>query len=149
MALDDDIAVLARVTLFAPLDRQALKLIAFGAEPHALAAGRMLGRAGEMADGGFVLVSGTLARLDVTDEIAEKAFTKPGTLFGELSLLARCAWAATYRAETECMLLRVPRPLFRRVLEEYPETAAMLEASIRADLTEKLRQMEHLSARAR
>jgi CRP-like cAMP-binding protein len=147
MSLDDDIAVLARVGLFSVLDNEALRLIAFGAESHEMAAGRLLCRAGDIADGGFVLVDGVIARLSDADDKPEYLLDKPGTLFGELSLLARTAWAASYRAEKPSRLLRVPRPLFRRIMDEFPETAATLETILTQDLAQKVRVMEQIARR--
>lgn len=142
MALNDDIAVLARVALFAKMGEEQLRLIAFGAEPVQLPQGNMLCRAGEMADGGFVLVAGKLARLIGSTQDIDRTFTEAGTLIGELSLLTRCAWQSTIAAETSCRLLRLPRPLFRRILEEYPQTALELERTLTADLSTKVRAME-------
>ncbi|MGL4406643.1 MAG: cyclic nucleotide-binding domain-containing protein [Notoacmeibacter sp.] len=142
MALDDEMAVLARVALFTNLGSEQLRLIAFGAEPYELPEGRLLCRSGEIADGGFVLVSGQLARLNDRAQTIERSFTEAGTLIGELSLLTRCAWQSTIIAAKTSRLLRLPRPLFRRILEEYPQTAIDLEKILTADLSNKVRLME-------
>ena len=142
MALEDDMAVLARVALFTTLGDEELRLIAFGAEPHELPKGRLLCRMGETADGAFVLMSGKLARLSENSEKIDRLFTEPGTLIGELSLLTRCAWQSTIIAETNCRLLRLPRALFRRILEEYPKAAFELRERLTADLSRKVRLME-------
>ena len=47
-------------------------------------------------------------------------------------------------AETDCELLRLNRKLFRRMLEEYPETAATLHARIKHDLQDMLAQITKL-----
>ena len=142
MALEDDMAVLARVALFTTFGEEELRLIAFGAEPHELTKGRLLCREGETADGAFTLLSGTLARLGENDGKTERQFTQAGTLIGELSLLTRCKWQSTIIAETDCRLLRLPRPLFRRILEEYPKTAFELRQKLTADLSRKVHLME-------
>jgi CRP-like cAMP-binding protein len=147
MALEDDMAVLARVALFTSLGDEQLRLIAFGAEPYDLAEGRLLCRAGEVADGGFVLVSGSLARLHDNAQTGgaptiDRTFSDTGTLIGELSLLTRCSWQSTIIAETASRLLRLPRPLFRRILEEYPRTAFEIEKVLTADLSSRVRLME-------
>jgi CRP-like cAMP-binding protein len=142
MALEDDMAVLARVSLFGTFSEEQLRLIAFGAEPYELSAGRLLCRSGETADGGFVLVSGRLARIDTNTEAVERSFAEAGTLVGELSLTTRCAWQSTIIAETACRLLRLPRPLFLRILSEYPKTASEIRQRLSADLATKVRLME-------
>ena len=142
MSLENDIAVLSRVAMFANMSKEQLRLIAFGAEPCTLAQGNLLCRQGEIADGGFVLVAGKLARLVGNSEDIDRTFTETGTLIGELSLLTRCAWQSTIAAETSCRLLRLPRPLFRRILEEYPQTTREIEQMLTADLSTKVRAME-------
>ncbi len=144
MALENDMAVLARVPMFATLGDDQLRLIAFGAEPYDLVEGRRLCRAGDMAECAFVLTSGTLARLagDDEDDQIERSFSEPGTLIGELSLLTRCEWQSTIIAQTQCRLLRLPRPLFRRILDEYPNTALDIKERMTADLSAKVRLME-------
>jgi CRP-like cAMP-binding protein len=142
MALEDDMAILARVALFTTLGEDQLRLIAFSAEPHDLAKGRILCRAGETADGAFVLMAGGLARLEDNSQTVDRHFTEPGTLIGELSLLTRCAWQSTIMAHTASRLLRLPRPLFRRILEEYPKSAFELRERLTADLSRKVHLME-------
>lgn len=142
MALEDDIAALSRVALFTTFGEEELRLIAFGAEPHELAKSHLLCREGEIADGAFVLLSGTLARLGGTSGKTDRHFTEPGTLIGELSLLTRCKWQSTILAESNCHLLRLPRPLFRRILEEYPKAAFEMRQRITADLSRKVQLME-------
>ena len=144
MALENDMAVLARVPMFATLGDEQLRLIAFGAEPYELDEGRHLCCAGDQADCAFVLTKGTLARLAGNDEEGqiERSFSEPGTLIGELSLLTRCQWQSTIIAQTQCRLLRLPRPLFRRILDEYPATALDIKERMTADLSAKVRLME-------
>ena len=107
-----------------------------------MAQGRLLCRAGETADGGFVLVSGRLARLEGNTETVERSFTEAGTLVGELSLITRCQWQSTIAAETACCLLRLPRPLFLRILSEYPKTASDIRKRLATDLATNVRLME-------
>ena len=142
MALDDDIAVLSRVALFEKMGNDELRLLAFGAEPLHLAQGELLCCMNEAADGGFVLVAGKLARLIGNTQNIDRTFTETGTLIGELSLLTRCTWQSTIAAETSCRLLKLPRTLFRRILEEYPQIALELEKNLTADLSAKVRAME-------
>ncbi len=145
MGIENDIAVLASVSVFSGLDQEQLRLIAFGAEPTELPAGRLLCRLGEIADGGFVLVSGTLTQLAENGETSERSFSKTGTLIGELSLLTRCVWQSSIVAQTPCRLLRLPRPLIRRILEEYPQTALALEKAIASGLSAEVRLMENVA----
>src|SRR5215203_6085319 len=61
MALEDDIATLARAPLFSLMDYDALRLVAFAGEHRGLRSGDMLFRKGDTSDGGFVVTKGAVA----------------------------------------------------------------------------------------
>ena len=67
MALDEDMALLARQPLLSLMERDALRLLAFAAESRILRAGDVLFRAGEPSDGAVLVVSGAVA-LTVQDD---------------------------------------------------------------------------------
>jgi len=134
MALEDDMALLSRVRVFAGMDRDALRLLAFSAEQRHLRAGATLFRKGEPSDGGFVVAKGAIALVD-DDARAADAVVGPGTLIGEVALITPTRRPATAVAREPTTLLRISRAMFRRTLEEYPEVAA----SIAADPTTAMR----------
>lgn len=92
MGLDDDIAILAAAPVFGFLDRDALRLLSFAAERRELRAGdRLFGR-GDPADGGFVVMSGTI-RLEPKG--AEPVRASRSALIGHLALFVRGERPAT------------------------------------------------------
>ncbi len=134
MSLESDMDVLGEVPLFAGLTRDQLRLLAFGAEHRQLRAGEILFRAEARADAGFVVAGGTVHLVE--GEGAQRrvgALAERGTLLGELALLVETRRPLTALAATDCDLIRIPRPLFRRMLTEYPEIAVALEARLRAE----------------
>ena len=134
MGLESDMDVLGEVPLFRELTRDQLRLLAFGAEHRQLRAGEILFRAEARADAGFVVAGGTVHLLE--GEGAERRVggsAERGTLLGELALLVETRRPVTAVAATDCDLIRIPRPLFRRMLTEYPEFAVSLEARLRAE----------------
>ncbi|NJR13217.1 MAG: cyclic nucleotide-binding domain-containing protein [Phyllobacteriaceae bacterium] len=141
MALDDDIAILARVAPFHTFTTDQLRLLAFGAEPLSLPAGHWLCRSGQVADGGFILAEGSLAAMDDNGRPTAR-HSAPGTLIGETALIIRTQWTISLAAETDARLLRLPRPLFRRILEEYPETAEAIRNALCVDIAAKVALME-------
>lgn len=145
MALDDDIRVLSGVALFEAFTREQLRLLAFGAENVRLAAGRVLYREGAPADCAFAIASGEVALFrERNGEQGAIGTVGPGSMLGELALIVdtdRLTSAATV-AETD--LIRINRRLFRRVLEEYPETAAALHARISENLRAMIAEIEKL-----
>jgi CRP-like cAMP-binding protein len=126
MGLDDDIAFFEQVPIFAALDRQALQILAIGAETKQLQSGAVLFYAGELADGGYIVQDGSL-RLDPgTFTEGNEVIAGPGTLVGELALLTDMVCQATAIAKEPTTVIRISRSLFRKMLEGYPAAAVTL-----------------------
>ena len=83
MALDDDIAFFEQVPTLSALGKQALRVLAIGAETRQLPSGAVLFYAGELADGGYIVQSGTLAIEQGTASGGADYTIGPGTLVGE------------------------------------------------------------------
>lgn len=129
MALEDDIALLSRVPLFAALGAEPVRLLAFSAETRALRAGDVLFREGNAADSGYVVVDGALV-LAGTGGLGEHR-AGPGALVGEIALIVETLRPATATAAEPTSVLRIPRALFRRVLTEFPEAAVRVHDDFR------------------
>ena len=86
MSIEDDIAFLERVPTLALLGRDALRILAIGAESRYLHDGNVLFSQGEAADAGYVVQEGLLGLGPVRGN-AEELTVGPGTLLGELALL--------------------------------------------------------------
>jgi CRP-like cAMP-binding protein len=126
MGLDDDIALFERVPFFAVLDTQALRILAIGAETKQLSSGAVLFYAGELADGGYLLQEGTLLLESGTFAEGKEVTVGPGTLIGELAMLADAVCPATAIAKGPVTVIRISRSLFRKMLEGYPAAAVIL-----------------------
>src|ERR1035438_6768761 len=87
MSLDDDIAFFEQVPTFAVLGKQALRILAIGAETKQLPSGAVLFYAGELAEGGYVVQEGSLLLEPGTQSEGKQVTVGPGTLVGELALL--------------------------------------------------------------
>lgn len=126
MAIEDDIAFFETVPTLALLGKQALRVLAIGAEVRQLQTGGVLVYAGELVDGGYVVQSGTLVLEEsITGEIEEHT-VGPGTLLAELALLTEIVSPVTMIATEPSVLIRIPRNLFRKMLEGYPAAAKRL-----------------------
>jgi CRP-like cAMP-binding protein len=130
MALEDDMALLSRVTILASMDRDALRLLAFSAESRQLRAGDTLFRKGDVSDGGFVIARGSVALIEDDTETAD-AVVGPGSLIGEIALITETRRPTTAIAREPTTVLRISRAMFRRTLEEYPHMAQRLAADLR------------------
>ncbi|MEZ5810633.1 MAG: cyclic nucleotide-binding domain-containing protein [Rhizobiaceae bacterium] len=147
MSLESDIRVLGNVELFRNLNNDQLRLLAFGAESVRLKAGRDLYRENAPADCAFIIVDGRVALWQVLNGRRETvASVGEGALLGELALITSGNRLTGAVAETDCELLRLNRKLFRRMLEEYPDTAARLHERITENLRDMLEQIGRLGS---
>jgi len=126
MGLEDDIAFFERVPTFAVLGRQALQILAIGAEAKQLPSGAVLFYAGELAEGGYVVQEGSLLLQPGTFSEGKEVTAGPGTLVGELALLTDMVCPATAIAKEPTVVIRISRSLFKKMLEGYPAAAVKL-----------------------
>jgi CRP-like cAMP-binding protein len=134
MSLESDIKILSGQPIFAQLQPEALRLIAFASEPLGLRPGDVVFRQGDSSDGGYIVLSGALS-LDSTEGPAISGkVVGPGTLLGELALVIPTQHSATAIARQNSTLLKIPRALFLRVLEESPESARRLKRAVANEL---------------
>ena len=144
MALADDIDRLSRTRPFSLLPREALQLIAFSAEKRMLAAHELLFEAGELGDSGYFVLSGAIVLT-----AGERTRTAhEGALIGENAMIAEVHRPASARARENSIVLRIPRPVFRRVLSEFPKEAIKIRAELQARTRTISRDLEELRARA-
>jgi CRP-like cAMP-binding protein len=134
MSLEDDIAFFEQVPPLAALGKQALRILAIGAETRHLQSGAVLFYAGELADGGYVVQEGSLLLEPGTLSEGREKTVGPGTLVGELALLTNTVCQATAIAKEPTVVVRISRNLFRKMLEGYPGAAQKL----RDNMTERL-----------
>jgi len=134
MALEDDIAFFEQVPSLAALGKQALRVLAIGAESRHLASGAVLFYAGELADGGYIVLEGSLLVESGSPPLSREFTVGPGTLLGELALLTDTVSPVTAIAKEPTTVIRISRSLFRKMLEGYPAAALRLRAILEARL---------------
>ncbi|MCJ2055883.1 Crp/Fnr family transcriptional regulator [Methylobacterium sp. J-048] len=143
MGLDDDIAILADAPLFGFLDRDALRLLTFAAERRELADGDLLFARGDPADGGFVVMSGTI-RLAPRVADAEPVRAGRSALIGQLALFVRGTRPTEARAEGAAEVMRITPTLMRRVLEEFPAAAQSVYDTLAIDLVDLVTDLDRV-----
>jgi CRP-like cAMP-binding protein len=126
MSLEDDIAFFDQVPTLTVLGKQALRILAIGAETRRLQSGAVLFYAGELADGGYVVQEGSLLLEPGMLSEGKEVIVGPGTLVGELALLTDIVCPATAIAKEPTVVIRISRSLFRKMLEGYPAAAVKL-----------------------
>lgn len=145
MALDDHIRILSAVRLFEGFTQDQLRLLAFGAEQMKLLPERKLYLEDDEADSAFVVVKGRISLYrEQEGERVEISNVGPGAMLGELALIADTRRLTSADAATDAEVLRLNRSMFRRILEEYPETARALHTRITEDLQALIKRIEKL-----
>ena len=126
MTIEDDIAFFEQVPTLAVLGKQALRVLAIGSETRHLPSGAVLFYAGEMADGGYIVVDGSLQVEHANPSEGSEYTVGPGTLLGEMALLTETVSPVTAIAKEPTVLLRISRNMFRKMLESYPAATKRL-----------------------
>ena len=102
MGLEDDIAFFEQVPTFAALGKQALRILAIGAETRTLQNGAVLFYAGELAEGGYVVQDGSLLLEPNSPQEGKKSPPGPAR------------WWANWRCSPIWCARRPPSPKGRR-----------------------------------
>lgn len=127
MTIEDDIAFLERVPIFSLLGPHALRILAIGTESRYVHKGEVLFSAGEIADAGYLVQEGSFVlELADADSDAERVTVPRGTLLGESALLTETLRPVTATALEPSTVLRIPRSLFLKMLDGFPDAAQRL-----------------------
>ena len=121
MALSDDIKLFAQVPLFSGLSEDKLRLMAFGAERRRIVEGQTLFREGASADCGFVVASGSFRLYSTARDgsVRDDGTAGPGSLLSELAMISVVERKFTATATEDSEVIRINRPLFRRMPVSY------------------------------
>jgi CRP-like cAMP-binding protein len=147
MAIEEDIKALERVPTLAVLGRDALRILAIGAETRYVHSGEVLFSIGDTSDAGYLIQKGSFT----LQESAAASATPPvvvhsGTLLGEFALLAETARPMTAIAAEPSTVLRIPRSLFLKMLEGFPDAASRLRDYIAMRANRTADQIQKISA---
>jgi CRP-like cAMP-binding protein len=123
MSIEDDVALLERVPTLRLLGSASLRMLAIGSEQRVFTRGSVLFRAGDEADAGFLVQRGAF-RIEGGGNASMVA--GPGSLIGELALIATMQRPSTATALEDSSAIRIARSLFQRVLENDPAAAGRL-----------------------
>ena len=147
MSIEDDISFLERVPTLSLLGREALRILAIGAESRYVHDGDVLFREGEVADAGYVVQEGAFTLASGNARMGLASITVgPGALIGELALLTETVRPATATANEPSSVIRIPRKLFLKMLEGYPDAAVRLREILAKRTDESERDMQRLRA---
>jgi CRP-like cAMP-binding protein len=141
MSIEDDIEFFERVPTLALLGREALRILAIGAESRSINDGQVLCHQGDAVDAGYVVMEGSFQLTRAGEGDAAMRTAAAGTVIAESALLVECQSVFTATAREPSTVVRIPRTLFVRMLEGYPEAAARLRDSLLAQTEQTAREM--------
>ena len=155
MSLEDDMALLGGLAIFAEIDPVRLQVLAFTADRRVFAAGKMLFAAGDPALEAYVVTSGeAVMRATGADGATQVRRIGRGDLIGETALLLDGARRSSVQAVTDVEAMSIGRDLFGRLMAEFPEMADGLAraavqrlAALTADIKTLDAQIERRRAR--
>lgn len=133
MSIEDDISFLETVPLFRLVGRAPLRVIAMGAETQIVHEDQVLFDDPDVIDAGYVVKNGRFG-LRGARETDPAFMAGVGALLGELALISGTARPSPVTALELSTVIRIPRALFLKMLDAYPDAA--------------LRLRDHLAARA-
>jgi CRP-like cAMP-binding protein len=142
MTIEDDIAFFERVPTLGMLGRGALRILAIGVESRYVHSGEVLFKAGDEADSGFIVQEGSFVLTIQESENAKQMRVGPGTLLGELALFTDTRRPATATAAEPSTVLRIPRPLFMKMLDGFPDAAQKLRDVIAKRIDDSARDIQ-------
>jgi CRP-like cAMP-binding protein len=125
--MDDRLAILGAVPLFAGLDERSLQAVSILARETRAKAGEVLMLEGEPGDAFYVIVEGTV-RIEHGDRTV-RSMTAGGFL-GEIALVDRGGRTATATCVTDCRLLEIRAHEFERLMATMPGVEQRVRAAI-------------------
>jgi CRP-like cAMP-binding protein len=140
MSIEDDIRFFEQVPPLALLGREPLRILAIGAESRYVHGGDILFRAGESADAAYVVQEGSF-RLASEKPGDAGEMVGPAALIGEMALFTETKRPATATACEPSTVMRIPRSLFLKMLEGYPDAALRLRDNLLARTEQATRDM--------
>ena len=147
MSIENDIAFFERVPTLRLLGREALRVLAIGAESRYLDDGEVLFHVGDAADSGYIIQEGSFILKSGTAADGPEVRATPGMLLGELALLAETVRPATAIAREPSAVIRLTRNIFLRMLESFPEAAIKLREQLIVRSTQATKEIASVRAR--
>lgn len=135
MARDEKLELLHRIPLFAGLGKREVERLGMLAEEVDVPAGKLLMRQGDHGDDMMVIVSGSVGVVRNGERLNTLG---PGDWFGEIALIGSGPRTASVTTEAPTRLIVVNHRDFHSVMEEFPEVAAQVLAT----LAHRIRRLE-------
>jgi len=124
MGLEEEVAILKKIPLFARIDPTKLKLMAFASERMLFKPGQSVCKQGETGDSAYIIIEGEADILISSDGGQIKvASVGRNDIIGEIAILLDVPRTATVQATTNLSTLKITKDLFFRMVTDFPEMA--------------------------
>ncbi|UJW84319.1 Crp/Fnr family transcriptional regulator [Devosia sp. SL43] len=141
MIRDDAAYALSQAEFFDICDDEQRRMLAFASDRRRFDADAVLYQSGDVPQGAFVLISGTLkAKPDGHGK--PYAISELGSIVSAMALILAKPRPLTVTAVTDCEALFVPRHAFMKLVQQSPELAQRAVAQVERDLGNYLGALE-------
>jgi len=142
MSIQEEVAVLRRIPLFARIEPAKLKLLAFTSDRVTYEQDQVLFNQGDEGDAAFVIIDGEADILvDTPQGSLSVAKVQKNDFVGEIAILCEVPRTATVKALSRLDTLRIDKEQFFKLMSEFPELSVEVMrvlAQRLADTTEEL-----------
>jgi CRP-like cAMP-binding protein len=142
-SIEDDISFLESVPLFRLVGRAPLRIIAMGAETQIVHEDQVLFDDPDVVDAGYVVKHGRFG-LRGARETDPAFMAGSGALLGELALISETARPSPVTALELSTVIRIPRSLFIKMLDGYPDAALRLRDHMAARTEQTISEITRL-----
>ena len=146
MAIDRLVAPLLRVPLLAGLKPQQITELARQAERAVFRRGDTITRAGEPADGAYLIVSGVAEHVVQSGREISAEPVAAGSLIGEMAMLVEHDYRATVVARDRVLCLKITRAVVRAQMLEDTALARYFERRIAERLSRVADELRYIDS---
>ena len=148
MSVAEAVNILHRTAVFGGLSDDRLNILAFSGERRKFTPGDEIANAGDEPARCIVVLEGRVVMHDPAGQQSDRSVGRGSTL-GEISLITNQPLGFSVVGESGGEVLVITRPLFERMLGDFPDIAHHLHDAMRVRLGRTLRQLSSLEQRLR
>jgi len=148
MSVSGAVSVLRRTAAFGGLGDDRLNVLAFSGERTSFAPGDRLAEAGEAPPRCLVVLEGTVLVHSASGDQPDRVVGRGATI-DEVALITNQPSDVSVTAESAGEALIITRPLFERLVADFPDIAVQLRDAMRARLSNTLHQLGRIERRLR
>lgn len=139
---------LAQAEFFDICDDEQRRMLAFAGDQRHFDPDEVLYKAGEVPQGAFVLISGTL-KAQPEGGGKPQAVSMPGSVVSAMALILAKPRPITITAVTDCQTLFVPRYAFIKLIQQSPDFAQRAVERVQQDIGNYLDALQPFSRKMR